>query len=207
MEHHLHAIFKSLQGEGRNTGRPCAFIRYCSCNLSCSWCDTHKNETMVLNTSQVLEKVRALGQNSVIITGGEPTIQPGLEDLVRSLKAAGMWVALETNGVVAPRCLDLFDYVAVSPKPDFVAHYKENLMLHRANEMRIVAVTDEIAPFCRQMRERIQADDYYISPLEKDERMHYRRALTLLTRVNTLMGNPNPPWSLSIQMHKVLGLR
>ena len=39
----LHAIFSSLQGEGRNVGRPATFIRFSTCNLACSWCDTHKN--------------------------------------------------------------------------------------------------------------------------------------------------------------------
>ena len=80
-------------------------------------------------------------------------------------------------------------------------------MLHRANEVRIVAETELIAPFCRNMRERIVADDYYISPLEQDGRMHYRRALNLLTKVNRLMPDAFPPWALSLQMHKVIGIR
>ena len=57
------------------------------------------------------------------------------------------------------------------------------------------------------MRERITAADYYISPLEKDGKIHYRRALNLLVKVNKLSPNLTPPWALSIQMHKVLGIR
>ena len=70
-----------------------------------------------------------------------------------------------------------------------------------------MAVTDEISAFCRNMRERITATDYYISPLETDGKIHYRRALNLLVKVNKLSPNLMPPWSLSIQMHKVLGIR
>ncbi len=205
--HRLHAIFSSLQGEGRNVGRPCTFIRYSTCNLACKWCDTHKNEKLVLTTEEVVAKVMELGNHSVIITGGEPTIQPGLDELVLALRTAKCWVALETNGLIAPRHPELFDYIAVSPKYDFAVRYLDASMLHKANEVRIVAVTDEIASFCRMMRQRIEATDYYISPLDKDDRIHYRRAFQLLKKVNLLDPDLMPPWSLSIQVHKVLGIR
>ena len=205
--HRLHAIFSSLQGEGRNVGRPCTFIRYSTCNLSCKWCDTHKNEKLVLTTEEVVAKVMELGNHSVIITGGEPTSQPGLDELVLALRTAKCWVALETNGLIAPRHPELFDYIAVSPKYDFAVRYLDASMLHKANEVRIVAVTDEIASFCRMMRQRIEATDYYISPLDKDDRIHYRRAFQLQKKVNLLDPDLMPPWSLSIQVHKVLGIR
>ncbi len=203
----LRAIFSSLQGEGRNVGRPATFIRFSTCNLACTWCDTHKTEKMQLTAPEIVQQVKELGNRSVIITGGEPTIQPGLNDLLLELKNAGCWIALETNGVVAPPRPELFDYIAVSPKPQYLARYLDETMLHRADEVRIVATTDDIAPFCREMRARIQADNYYISPLEEDDRIHYRRALTLLKKVNKLDPDALPPWSLSIQMHKVICIR
>lgn len=205
--HRLHAIFSSLQGEGRNSGRPATFIRYASCNLSCRWCDTRRNELACLTTDEVVRQVCKFGNRSVVVTGGEPTIQPGLDDLLRALRAAGMWIALETNGVVAPAHPELFDYIATSPKPDALDKYVEGTMISHADEVRIVATTDEIASFCRTMRQRIAATDYYISPLDKDGRMHYRRACRLLKRLNALDPAGMPPWSLSIQMHKVLGIR
>ena len=76
-----------------------------------------------------------------------------------------------------------------------------------ADEVRIVATTDEIVGFCRSMRARIKATDYYISPLEMDGKMHYRRALNLLMKLKKGMPDAMPPWSLSIQMHKVIGIR
>ncbi len=203
----LHAIFASLQGEGRNMGRPATFIRFSGCNLACSWCDTHKSERLQLSAYEIQREVDRLGNRSVIVTGGEPSIQPDLDDLLLALKADGRWIALETNGVTAPPHPELFDYIAVSPKAQYAARYRDETMLRRADEVRIVATSSDLAPFCRDMRARIAATDYYVSPLEEDNRIHYRRALTLLAKVNKLDPLALPPWSLSIQMHKVLGIR
>jgi len=205
--HRLHAVFASLQGEGRNSGRPATFIRFSSCNLACAWCDTHKSEKYWPTTEELVRKVDELGNRSVIVTGGEPTIQPGLDELLLALKAAGHWIALETNGLVAPPHPEYFDYIAVSPKAMYASRYVDDKMLRRANEVRIVATTDDIAAFCRTMREKIAADDYYVSPLEQDGKIHYRRAMSLLKRLNKVSSGLLPPWSLSIQMHKVLGIR
>jgi organic radical activating enzyme len=204
--HALRSIFSSLQGEGRNTGRPCTFIRYSSCNFSCPWCDTKKETKFTLSTKEVLQKVLALKNKSVIITGGEPTIQPGLEELLDALTKNGYWVALETNGLVAPSFLDKFDYIAVSPKYMYQSRYNPSTMIRKANEVRIVATSDDIASYLRSIRQLITADDYYISPLEEKGKMHYRRAMNLLVKINKLE-QAMPPWQLSIQTHKVLGLR
>lgn len=148
----------------------------------------------------------ALKNKSVIITGGEPTIQPGLEELLDALKKNGYWVALETNGLVSPSFLDKFDYIAVSPKYMYQSRYNPSTMIRKANEVRIVATSDDIASYLRSIRQLITADDYYISPLEEKGKMHYRRAMNLLVKINKLE-QAMPPWQLSIQTHKVLGLR
>ena len=204
---HLHTVFSSLQGEGRNVGRPATFVRLSGCNLACKWCDTHKDERMTCTAEEIVKKVGEHSNKSVIITGGEPTVQKDLDVLVRELKDAGYWVALETNGVRAPAGAELFDYISVSPKPDYFSRYMDNIMLREANEVRIVATMDEIVGFCRSIHNRIKATDYYISPLETEGRMHYRRALNLLVKLNKVMPDANPPWALSIQMHKVIGVR
>lgn len=188
-------------------GRPCVFIRFSSCNLSCPWCDTNRDERLAVSEDELLALVRNTGKKSVILTGGEPTIQTGFDQLVQMLKNDGYWVALETNGVVAPMYPERLDYIAVSPKPDYESCYRGNMTLRKADEVRIVAVNEKIAPFCRRMREQIEARDYYISPLFSDGRAHYRRALKVLHVLNHTAPVPFPPWSLSIQMHKVLGIR
>ena len=158
-----------------------------------------------------MAKVRKLGNRSVIVTGGEPTIVIGLRNVLEALKKEGYWIAVETNGTRNIPELELFDYVAVSPKYFYRQRYAENTMVRKADEVRIVAEDELMAGFCRQMRERIVAHDYFISPLEEKGRIHYRRAFNLMLKLNTApkTGGPAPwpPWAISIQTHKVLGLK
>ncbi len=207
MNYRLNSVFTSLQGEGRNVGRPATFIRFASCNLRCPWCDTHRTEHLNLTLGELMLKVKHREKRFVILTGGEPSIQPGLSDLVRSLKNEGYVVAMETNGLEAPPEPELFDYIACSPKAEYASRYRDDRMLHKANEVRIVAENELVVSFCRKMREQIKADDYYISPLDQNGKIHYHRALSVLSSVNRLMTDVFPPWSLSIQMHKVIGIR
>jgi organic radical activating enzyme len=147
----------------------------------------------------------------VVVTGGEPTIVIGLRELLEALKNEGYWLALETNGTRNIPEIALFDYVAVSPKFFYRARYSEATMVRKANEVRIVAEEEQMSGFCRQMRERIKADEYYISPLEENGKIHYRRAFTLMNKLNAAPKTggeaPWPPWSLSIQTQKVLGIK
>ena len=207
MTYRLHDIFASLQGEGRNAGRPATFIRFATCNLACPWCDTKKDVRYNYTIPEILLKLRHRRNKSVVVTGGEPTIQLGLSELVSVLKKEGYWVALETNGVRAPDDPDLFDYIAVSPKSEAIGKYAENRMLRKADEVRIVATSSTIVHFCQRMRDLIEAKDYYVSPLDRDGRMHFRRAIELLMRVNRQSPDLRPPWCLSLQQHKILGLK
>ena len=75
-------IFESLQGEGRNTGRPCVFVRFAGCNLACPWCDTDTSRRFALSRDDLLAEVRMFRAKNVILTGGEPTIQPEMPELV-----------------------------------------------------------------------------------------------------------------------------
>ena len=84
-------------------------------------------------------------------------------------------------------------------------------MVRKADEVRIVAEDEAMVGFCRQMRQRIEARDYFISPLEESGKIHYRRAFNLMLKLNSASKTggeaPWPPWSLSIQTHKVLGIK
>lgn len=212
MKYRLRSIFSSIQGEGRNTGRPATFIRFAGCNLNCPWCDTQKQARKFLALPEIMSEVRKFGNRMVVVTGGEPTTVVGLGDVLRALKDDGRWLALETNGTRNVPELALFDYVAVSPKFFYSSRYSDGTMVREANEVRIVAESETMTGFCRDMRRRIRAEDYFISPLEENGVMHYRRAFSLMKRLNAVPRQsagdaPWPPWSLSIQTHKVLGLR
>ena len=130
-------IFASVQGEGPSAGAPVAFVRLSRCNLACVWCDTaytwhfegderpHRDgvtydrgaNRVVLEVPEVAERIRALGQKRLVVTGGEPILQGGaLAELLEALDE--MTVEIETNGTTkAPPRLDIrIDQYNVSPK-------------------------------------------------------------------------------------------
>ncbi len=120
-------IFASLQGEGPSAGRPVAFVRLSRCNLACTWCDTaytwnfdrfdRKANQITLSLPDIAARILDLGQNRLVITGGEPLLQAGrLADLLALLP--DMAIEIETNGTVLPPArLDVrVDQYNVSPK-------------------------------------------------------------------------------------------
>ena len=206
----MREIFSTVQGEGRNTGLPATFIRFAGCNLNCPWCDTRRHTKEFLSLFEIMAAVRKLKNRAVVITGGEPTTVAGLGEVLSKLKDEGYWLALETNGLKAIPEIEMFDYVAVSPKYFYRSKYVGDSILQKANEVRIVAESTGMEDFCRRMRERIAATDYYISPLDENGKMHYRRAFNLMQKLNSapsMKVAPWPPWAISIQTHKVLGVK
>ena len=196
MKYPLVEIFASLQGEGRNTGRPCAFVRFAGCNLDCPWCDTDKTARFTADAAEIADEVERLGRKSVILTGGEPTAIDGVEVLVAELKKRGFWIAVETNGTRRAPWLQFVDYVACSPK----AEYPESVALESADEVRVVASSGDVVDFCREMKDRIAATDYYVSPCDRDGKIDFATAKSVLA----MLGDG---WSLSVQLHKILGFR
>ena len=192
-------IFESLQGEGRNTGRPCVFVRFAGCNLACPWCDTDVRPRFRQTLEELVREVSAYKARSVILTGGEPTLQSAMDALVDALKTQGFWIAVETNGLLAPAWLDRVDYVACSPKAEFAARYENPGVLRKADEVRVVASSEDVVEFARAIRGRLAATDYYVSPCEREGQVDFATAKAVLSRLDG--------WSLSVQLHKLLGFR
>lgn len=195
MSYDLVEIFESLQGEGRNAGRPCVFVRFAGCNLACPWCDTSVERRFSLSADGLLSELAGYRAKSVILTGGEPTDREGMAELVAALKEAGYWLAVETNGTADPGWFGLLDYVACSPKSEF----PETVRLARADEVRVVASSESVVDFCRRIRGRIAATDYYVSPCDRDGVIDFATAKLVLSQLDG--------WSLSVQLHKLLGFR
>jgi 7-carboxy-7-deazaguanine synthase len=93
-------IFHSLQGEGTRAGRPCVFVRFTGCDLRCTYCDTayafHGGREM--SRAEVLAEAELHPTRLVLLTGGEPLLQPELPALARDLLERGWEVTLETHG-------------------------------------------------------------------------------------------------------------
>ncbi len=186
-------IFESLQGEGRNMGRPCVFVRFAGCNLKCPWCDTDVTKRFSASLDELLAELGQYKAKSVILTGGEPTMQKEMPELVAALKKAGYWIGVETNGTNDADWLGFVDYVACSPKRG------ASVRLVEADEVRVVAEDEATADFCRKVRRQIAATDYYVSPCDHDGQIDFATAKSVLSQ---LAG-----WSLSVQLHKILGFR
>jgi 7-carboxy-7-deazaguanine synthase len=96
----IHEIYRSVQGESSFAGLPCAFVRLTGCNLRCSWCDTPQAFTggTRLARAEVAVRTLALQTPLVLVTGGEPLLQPAVLPLMSELCDAGKTVLLETSG-------------------------------------------------------------------------------------------------------------
>lgn len=94
-------VFRSIQGEGTQAGRPCTFVRLGGCNLHCAWCDTpyaRGEGGRDLDVGGAVAEALALGPGLCCVTGGEPLLQPEAPALVRALLQAGRDVQVMTNG-------------------------------------------------------------------------------------------------------------
>ncbi len=110
--------FLSLQGEGLLAGVPSFFIRTTGCNLRCRWCDTPNaswlDEGTCREVDSLVSEAGAQKVDHVVITGGEPLLQPGITELTRALRRSGLHITLETAGNVDQDfCCDL---LSLSPK-------------------------------------------------------------------------------------------
>ncbi len=195
-------IFASLQGEGYNTGMEAVFLRFGRCNLACPWCDTAYGTFEMLDEETLVARVTALRPKNLIVTGGEPFVQEGLGGLLERLKDLGYWIGVETNGLVAPpqAWLRRIDYVAVSPKALYAELYDDERMVRRANEVRVV-VDGDVRAFCETMRDRIEAEHYFLSPCEREGRFNIEETVRLLGALNR--GRHRGKRLLSLQTHKL----
>lgn len=126
----VNEIFKSIQGEGPNSGKPAIFLRTAQCNLKCTWCDTKytwdwenydfTKEVKEMTIDEIKKSITALKIKHLVITGGEPLLQQDdLANLLTFLKP-DFYVEIETNCTLIPNktLADLVDQWNVSPKTE-----------------------------------------------------------------------------------------
>lgn len=98
----INEIFYSIQGEGKNAGKPCVFIRLQGCNLRCEWCDTkyawNTNENIIMSFDEIIKEVDKYDCHFVEFTGGEPLLQENFIDLAQFFLDKEYMVAVETSG-------------------------------------------------------------------------------------------------------------
>jgi len=211
-------IFPTLQGEGAHAGRAAVFCRFAGCNLwsgreedrataICQFCDTDfvgsdglgggKFETAndLANAIELAWKSTSAGpqQRYVVFTGGEPLLQLD-EALIDALHKKGFEVAIETNGTLkVPKGVD---WVCVSPKAG------AELIVLQANEMKLV-VPQNGHESLEKLMGRFEKMDYrnrFLQPMDGPN-------LKSNTELAVGLCQKRPLWRLSIQSHKLIGIR
>jgi len=204
-------IFRSIQGEGFNTGRESVFVRFTGCNLwngikhdrkdaICDFCDTDfvgtngKNggtfsaEQLVNEVDRVWKLSFSLKQKNVILTGGEPLLQVD-QKLVEILKAKNFHISLETNGTIKPNLN--FDWVCVSPKDP------KNWVLKNGDELKIIYPQNKFI-----LKDLLELDFRYFFLQPKEDKFN-KLNLNKTMQYCAL----NKRWSLSLQFHKMIGVQ
>ncbi len=206
-------VFHSLQGEGVWAGVPMTFIRLAGCNgpqlgLGCvSWCDTAGSwdaaAGCLMETEEMVERVLL---PRVCVTGGEPLLQAvGVAKLVAALATKGVKVHLETNGTLDwPQDEAAPEWITVSPKPPL--YHIAGSIAARAAEVKIIydAEMDALAPaeasrLMGHIAEQAPGAVVCIQPEASGGAQLARRTAAFV------IGHPQ--WRLSLQVHKLLGIR
>lgn len=182
-ELNVNEIFYSLQGEGYHTGTPAVFVRLSGCNLKCDFCDTDHSHFERRSVDNIVAEVVSYKAHTVILTGGEPSLQP-ISPLVDALHAAGCRVHIETNGT--RRLPAGIDWVTCSPKEG------GKVVLDRCDELKVVYTGQDV----EAIADSIVADHLFLQPcsgLNTDDVIAY------------ILDHPR--WRLSLQTHKLLSIR
>jgi len=204
-------IFYTLQGEGLNAGRPAVFCRFAGCNLwsgreedrataVCRFCDTDFVGTdgtlggKYASADALADAVAACwtgtgeGPRFAVLTGGEPLLQVDAA-LIDALHARGFQIAVESNGTVAAP--PGIDWLCISPKAG------APLVQTTGQELKVVVPQpgldlDGLAtlPFGHRLLQPMDG------PLVREN-----------TRIAVQRCLDDPRWRLSVQTHKVLGIR
>ena len=209
MSYSIKETFYSLQGEGFHSGRPAVFLRFSGCNLwtgreedrenaICSFCDTEFVGTDGLGGGKFENaETLALHVHSfwggddrpfVVCTGGEPLLQLD-QSLVDALHALHFEIAIETNGTLQPP--PGIDWICVSPKAG------SDLVLRSGHELKLVYPQEAALP---HHFSELDFDHFFLQPMDGDRRDEFTRDALRYCMEHS-------GWKLSLQVHKMLGIR
>ncbi len=205
--------FESINGEGQRAGQLAIFIRFKGCNLKCSYCDTKWANELdadfeVLTDLEIYNYIKQTGISNVTLTGGEPLLQEGIEELlVRLSKDKSLFVEIETNGSI-----DIIDILKIPNGPSVTLDYKlpDSLMsqymhvtnfenITRNDTVKFVAGSLDDLEHAKKIIENyslIEKSNVYISAvfgkIELEEIVNFMK-------INNLNGV-----SMQLQLHKVI---
>jgi 7-carboxy-7-deazaguanine synthase len=198
-------IFDSIQGEGTWSGVPMTFVRLAGCNgpelgLGCvRWCDTPQSWDRAAGKEMTVEAVAAAVRlPRVCVTGGEPLLQAEeVRELVDALRRVRVRVHLETNGTLPLAEGTRPLWVTVSPKsPDYAVH---PALAPRVDELKFVLDREIQLARVEEAARLLPHAQVCLQPEASAGLEGVKRTIA------GVMGHGD--WRLSLQMHKLIGLR
>lgn len=193
MRMRVNEIFYSLQGEGGRMGEASIFIRLSKCNLTCGFCDTEFESGKKMTLDEIVNRISSFPSRWIIWTGGEPALQL-TDEVVALFKEKGYKQAVETNGT--RRLPSGIDYIVCSPKQEF-EKIKERIP--EVDELRFPIAKGDPLPDVSVLP---KAKRYLLSPIFDGLEMVRDNVDYCVELVKK-----NPQWALSLQMHKLIGMR
>ena len=211
MAYTVKEIFYTLQGEGANAGRAAVFCRFSGCNLwngkesgrahaVCTFCDTDfvgvgPDGGRFATAADLADAVEAAwrppsgpARRLVVCTGGEPLLQLD-EDAISALHERGFEVAVETNGTQP--AVSGIDWLCVSPKAD------APLVIQKGDELKLVYPQADAPP---ERFADLAFSNFFLQPMDG-------AFVTENTRLAIEYCLDHPQWRLSVQVHKIAGIR
>jgi len=211
-------IFATLQGEGAQAGRAAVFCRFAGCNLwsgreedrssaICQFCDTDfvgtdgigggkfasPEELAQAIENAWIDTMRTRRYRYVVMTGGEPLLQLD-EPLIKALHAKQFEIAIETNGtIMVPKGID---WVCLSPKAG------AELVVKQAHEIKLVVPHAGHQPI-ESVLQRFEAMDFRHRYIQAMDGPNLSDNMALAVQ----LCQKHPLWRLSVQTHKLIGIR
>ena len=197
----INETFVSLQGEGHFTGTPAFFLRLSGCNLQCPFCDTQHQTFIEMSEDEIVQEASREKPRHIVITGGEPALQL-TQSLVDKLHEAGFFIQVETNGTLPlPQGID---WVTCSPK-SLTPALSKGEGVQTVDELKVLFMGDGTDP--EEMVSPILGEGtgvrLFLQPLDTGDEMRNR----IILRDTIAYILQHPKWSLSLQTHKMLGIK
>jgi len=189
--------FHSVQGEGAWMGVNAFFIRLAGCDVGCPWCDTKISWNLKKHPEIAIADLVSKAINAapaiVVITGGEPLMHD-LTELTRQLKNQGLRVHLETSG--SHPFSGSFDWVTFSPKQFKHPHAS---IYEQVSELKVVVHDESDLIWAEQNAAKVEPN------VLKYVQAEWETARSKDLVMKYVLSHPD--WRVSLQTHKLLGVR
>jgi 7-carboxy-7-deazaguanine synthase len=207
----IREVFATLQGEGAQAGTPAVFLRFAGCNLGydvCPWCDTDwVKAAYTLDLRDTLDLVRRTADEGfggekpgllLVATGGEPSLQLD-RPLADALRTRGYRLTMESNGS-RPVDRSLVDWLTISPKQVEFAQKEGDELKLLFSGASAPGITPDVEAV-RRIAEGTRFGQYFLQPVDLPAAggPNYAEAIAAVMQLG-------PPWRLSVQTHKVVGI-